>query len=44
VNDRGPYGPRTRVLDLSKQAARRLSMLRDGVVAVRLEILEMGPH
>jgi rare lipoprotein A len=44
VNDRGPYGPRTRVLDLSKQAARRLSMLRDGVVAVRLEILELGPR
>ena len=44
VNDRGPYGPRTRVIDLSKQAARRLSMLHDGVVAVRLEILEMGPR
>jgi len=44
VNDRGPYGPRTRIIDLSKQAAKRLSMLRAGVVAVRLEILEMGPH
>jgi rare lipoprotein A len=44
VNDRGPYGPRTRVIDLSKQAAKRLSMLHDGVVSVRLEILEMGPH
>jgi rare lipoprotein A len=44
VNDRGPYGPRTRIIDLSKQAAKRLSMLHDGVAAVRLEILEMGPH
>jgi rare lipoprotein A len=44
VNDRGPFGSRSRVLDLSKQAAKRLSMLRDGVVRVRLEILEMGPR
>jgi rare lipoprotein A len=42
VNDRGPYGPGTRVLDLSKQAAKRLSMMRDGVVPVRIEVLEWG--
>jgi rare lipoprotein A len=41
VNDRGPYAS-GRVIDLSKQAAKRLSMLRDGVVPVRLEILEWG--
>jgi rare lipoprotein A len=41
VNDRGPYA-RGRVIDLSKVAAKRLSMLRDGVVKVRVEILEMG--
>jgi len=42
VNDRGPYGPGKRIIDLSREAARRLSMLRDGVVRVRLEILEYG--
>lgn len=41
INDRGPYSS-GRVIDLSKQAARRLSMLKDGVVKVRLEILELG--
>jgi rare lipoprotein A len=41
INDRGPYAS-GRVIDLSKQAAKRLSMLRDGVVPVRLEILEWG--
>ncbi|HEY2733073.1 MAG TPA: septal ring lytic transglycosylase RlpA family protein [Polyangiales bacterium] len=42
VNDRGPYGPRSRVIDLSRVAAKRLAMLGDGVVKVRVEILEWG--
>jgi rare lipoprotein A len=42
VNDRGPYGPGKRIVDLSRQAARRLSMLREGVARVRLEVLELG--
>jgi rare lipoprotein A len=41
VNDRGPYA-NGRVIDLSKQAAKRLSMLKDGVVKVRVELLELG--
>lgn len=36
INDRGPY-VRGRVLDLSKAAARRLGMVDDGVVRVRIE-------
>lgn len=36
VNDRGPYA-RGRVLDLSQEAARRLGMVTDGVVRVRIE-------
>jgi rare lipoprotein A len=36
INDRGPY-IRGRMLDLSKAAARRLGMVRDGVVRVRIE-------
>jgi rare lipoprotein A len=42
INDRGPYGPSKRVIDLSREAARRLSMLDEGVVRVRLELLERG--
>lgn len=36
INDRGPY-VRGRILDLSKEAARRLGMVTDGVVKVRIE-------
>jgi rare lipoprotein A len=38
VNDRGPYA-RGRIVDLSMAAARKLDMLRAGVVRVRIEIL-----
>ncbi len=40
VNDRGPFGNRERVIDLSRAAAEELEMLRAGVVPVRVEILE----
>ncbi len=39
INDRGPFGRRTRILDVSRGAARRLDMVSDGVVRVRLEVL-----
>lgn len=42
VTDRGPYGPRGRILDLSRVAAERLGMLRAGVVKIKLEIVEYG--
>jgi rare lipoprotein A len=42
VTDRGPYGPRGRILDLSRAAAERLGMLRAGVVKIKLEIVEYG--
>ncbi len=38
INDRGPHVP-GRIIDLSWQAAKKLDMLRDGVVPVRLSIL-----
>ena len=38
INDRGPY-IRGRVIDLSKAAARRLGMVRDGLATVRVEVL-----
>lgn len=36
INDRGPF-VRGRVIDLSKKAARKLGMIRDGVVPVELK-------
>lgn len=40
VNDRGPFGDRRRVLDLSRAAAEALDMIRRGVSEVRVEVLE----
>lgn len=42
VNDRGPYGNRGRIIDLSEAAARRLDMIDAGVVPVTVEILSGG--
>lgn len=42
VTDRGPFGPRGRILDLSRAAAEQLGMLRAGVVKIRLEVVEYG--
>jgi rare lipoprotein A len=39
VNDRGPYGNPSHVLDLSRRAAERLRMIRSGVVPVKIEVL-----
>ena len=43
VIDRGPYGRNHRkgtIIDVSKGAAQRLQFVRDGLVRVRVEILE----
>lgn len=42
VTDRGPFGPRGRILDLSRAAAEELGMLRAGVVKIKLEVVELG--
>ena len=39
VNDRGPFGNRRRILDLSRAAAESIDMIRAGVVDVRVEVL-----
>jgi rare lipoprotein A len=48
VNDRGPFGSKHRILDLSRAAARKLNMLGRGVAEVRAEVLVLGtehkPH
>ena len=41
INDRGPF-IKGRIIDLSKGAAKKIDMIRDGVVPVRLEILRYG--
>jgi rare lipoprotein A len=42
INDRGPFGRKSRILDLSRIAAESLGMLRAGVADVRVEVLELG--
>jgi rare lipoprotein A len=44
VTDRGPFGPRGRILDLSRAAAEQLGMLRAGVVKIKAEVVEYGPR
>jgi len=39
ITDRGPFGGRRRIIDLSRAAAERLDMIRDGVVDVRVEVV-----
>ena len=41
VNDRGPF-VQGRVIDLSPAAARKIDMIRDGVVPVRLDVVRGG--
>ena len=41
INDRGPYGrDRSRIIDLSKAAARRLDFIDSGWARVKLEVLK----
>lgn len=45
IVDRGPYGRNYRegtIIDLSRRAAERLRMIRDGQIPARLEVLELG--
>lgn len=40
INDRGPFGPQDRIIDLSRAAATELEMMKAGVVDVRVEIVD----
>ena len=41
INDRGPFGrDRSRIIDLSKAAARQLDFIPDGVTRVTVEVLK----
>jgi len=43
INDRGPFGKRRRILDLSRAAAADLQILQRGFTRVRAEVLVLGP-
>jgi len=43
INDRGPFGRRKRIIDVSHAAARKLGMMKAGVVPVTLEVLQEPP-
>jgi len=40
INDRGPHGPKTEIIDLSGKAAQELDMVKDGRAKVKLEVVE----
>jgi rare lipoprotein A len=40
INDRGPYAD-NRIIDLSEAAAKRIGMIAEGVVEVRIEVLDL---
>ncbi len=42
INDRGPFG-KGRIIDVSEAAARKLRMIRAGVVPVEVEVVRLAP-
>ncbi len=40
INDRGPFGNKTRIIDLTEAAAKKLGIIDAGHAAVTIEILE----
>ncbi|MBW2261277.1 MAG: septal ring lytic transglycosylase RlpA family protein [Deltaproteobacteria bacterium] len=40
INDRGPFGKKERIIDLSRAAAEKIGMIKAGVVDVTVEILD----
>jgi len=43
INDRGPFA-KGRIIDLSFAAAKVIGMIKRGTAAVRLEVIDSGPH
>lgn len=41
INDRGPFGDRSRIIDLSRAAAEALGMVRLGKAIVEVEVVEL---
>lgn len=41
INDRGPFGKNSRIIDLSRKAAEQIDMIRAGVIQVQIEIISI---
>jgi rare lipoprotein A len=39
INDRGPYGNKKRIIDVSEAAAKKLGIIREGVAPVTIEVV-----
>jgi rare lipoprotein A len=44
IVDRGPFGGKGRIIDLSYAAARKIGIVRAGVADVRVDILQLPVH
>ena len=42
VNDRGPHGSKTRIIEVTSRAAKELDMIKDGKANVQIEVVESG--
>lgn len=42
VNDKGPHGKKTRIIDLSKAAAEKIDLVKSGVAQVKVELVGQG--
>ena len=42
ITDRGPFGNKGRIIDVSRKAAKDLDMIKAGVIPVKLEILDQN--
>ena len=40
INDRGPHGPKTEIIDISGKAAQELDMVKDGRTKVKLKVVQ----
>ncbi len=43
INDRGPFGKKSRIIDVSEGAAGKIGMIKSGVAKVKIEIVKMPP-
>jgi rare lipoprotein A len=42
INDRGPHGSKTLLIDLSRRAAEEIDMIKDGKTKVTIEVVEVA--
>src|SRR5262245_42414425 len=42
VNDRGPHGSKSKIIEVTSRAAKELDMIKDGKAKVKIEVVESG--